>query len=254
MKKVTAFIGSKAKKATYQAVQEFEKSLKVHADIDFEYVFLSDYRIEFCDSCLQCFMKGEEHCPLKDDRDKLIEKMERSDGVVFATPNYAFQVSGRMKNFIDRLAFNYHRPRYFDKAFTGIVTQGVIGGSGIVKYLHTTGESMGFHASRGCCVTTLRPLTKKQQKSLSEEVGKAALRFHKELMRPAPVPSFFRLMLFRLARTAIKHADKKVKDYQHYKEKGWFESEYYYPTSLGIVKGLAGGLFDFLGHQLVKRQ
>jgi len=254
MKKVTAFIGTQSKKATYQAVQEFEKYLKQYADVDFEYVFLSDYHLEFCQSCLQCFVKGEEYCPSKDDRDVLLEKMEHSDGVIFATPNYAFHVTARMKNFIDRLAFIYHRPRFFDKAFTAVVTQGIYGGDGILKYLHTAGESLGFHVSKGCCVTTLRPMTKLQQKKLNQEIKKASARFYKELLRPAPSPSFFRLMLFRLARTNIKFIDKKCRDYQCYKAKGWFASEYYYPTSLGLTKRLAGNLFDFVARQLVKRQ
>jgi hypothetical protein len=34
MKKVTAFIGTASKKATYQAVQEFEQQLKHYGDID----------------------------------------------------------------------------------------------------------------------------------------------------------------------------------------------------------------------------
>jgi len=40
MKKVTAFIGSQRKQATYEAVREFEKNLKTYTEIDFEYVFL----------------------------------------------------------------------------------------------------------------------------------------------------------------------------------------------------------------------
>jgi len=32
-----------------------------------------------------------------------------SDGVIFATPNYSFQVSGIMKVFLDRLGFAFHR-------------------------------------------------------------------------------------------------------------------------------------------------
>ncbi|MCX5997288.1 MAG: flavodoxin family protein, partial [Chloroflexi bacterium] len=99
MKKVTAFIGSQTKRHTYQAVQEFEKNLKQYGEIDFEYVTLSDYRLEFCRGCLQCFDKGEEYCTLRDDRDVLLGKMEQSDGVILATPNYAWHVSARMKNF-----------------------------------------------------------------------------------------------------------------------------------------------------------
>ncbi len=59
----------------------------------------------FCRGCGTCFLKDEEHCPLEDDRDLLIRRMEDSDGVVFATPNYSLQVSGIMKTFLDRLAF-----------------------------------------------------------------------------------------------------------------------------------------------------
>lgn len=136
MKKVTAFIGSAQKKATYQAVQEFEKDLKRHGEIEFEYVFLNDYNLEFCRGCKFCFDKGEEFCPIRDDRDLLLEKMEQSDGVILATPNYTFQVSARMKNFLDRFAYVIHRPRFFNKTFAAIVTQGVFGGQGILKYLN----------------------------------------------------------------------------------------------------------------------
>ena len=37
-----------------------------------------------------CLNKGEELCPLKDDRDLLIDKMNNSDGIIFASPNYSF--------------------------------------------------------------------------------------------------------------------------------------------------------------------
>jgi multimeric flavodoxin WrbA len=59
-------------------------------DIDFEYVFLNDYNLEFYQGCMLCFDKGEQFCPHTDDRDVLIEKLERSDGVIFASPSYDF--------------------------------------------------------------------------------------------------------------------------------------------------------------------
>jgi len=250
--KVTAFIGTDSKEATYKAVLEFEKSLKQLSEIDFEIVFLKDYHLEFCHSCCNCFQNGEEYCPSKDDRDKLIERIWNSDGVIFATPNYTFQVSARMKNFIDRMAFIYHRPGFFGKAFTAVVTQGVLGGRDVLKYLYLTGENLGFHVSKGCSVTTHRPMTNAQQNKLSKEVKKAAARFHTELLRPAPSPSFFRLIMFRMARTSIKSVDKKFKDYQFYKEKGWFESAYYYPVKLNILKRLVGKITDGIGTKMAK--
>lgn len=254
MKKITAIIGSARKKATYQAAQEFEKNLKqLDGEIDFEYVFLHDYRLEFCRGCRLCIDKGEEYCPLKDDRDVLLAKLEQSDGVIFATPNYAFQVSARMKNLLDRFAFIFHRPRFFGKTFTAIVTQGAFGGKGILKYLETMGQNFGFNVTKGCFMRTLEPMTEIQQEKLKLEARKAAARFYKGLTRKAQsAPSLFRLMIFRMARTSLKLFDLKLRDNSYYQEKGWFESDYYHETSLGPVKKTAGHLFDFFGRVLVK--
>jgi multimeric flavodoxin WrbA len=252
MKKVTAFIGTQSKKATYTAVKEFEKNLKRCGEVDFEYVFLSDYHLEFCRGCKLCFNKGEEYCPLKDDRDVLLEKIEHSDGIILATPNYAFQVSASMKNFLDRIAFIDHRPRFFGKTCTAIVVQGIYGGGNILKYLNFANEAMGFHISRGFCATTLDPMTKLQKESLTRKVNQASARFYKELIRPVSPPSFIRLMLFRFSRTSIKHIDQTFRDYQYYKEKGWFESDYYFTAALGPIKKLAGNLFDLLGRRVSK--
>ncbi|AGF55801.1 multimeric flavodoxin WrbA [Clostridium saccharoperbutylacetonicum] len=256
MKKVTVFMGTSQKQATYQAVQEFEKNLKSYTDIDFEYVFLKDYHLKYCNGCKVCFEKGEENCPLKDDRNLLIEKMNNSDGVIFATPNYSFHVTAPLKNFLDRLAFVFHRPQFFGKTFTTIVTQGIFGGASIVKYLGNIGENLGFHVTKGCCLNTLKPITMRQQKKITQEVKKASTRFYKELMRQtSPTPSIFRLMMFRISRTSIMNIlNETYRDYIYFKEKGWFESDYYYDVSLGLFKNIAGKFFDFLGGWMAKHR
>ena len=222
MKRVTAFIGTPSRKATYRAVQLFEQNLKQYGEIEFEYVFLSDYRLELCRGCKLCFNKGEEFCPLKDDRDVLLEKMEKSDGIILATPNYAFHVSAWMKNLLDRLAYLYHRPRFFGKACTAVVTQGNTGGGAIAKYLCSSAENIGFHTSKGCWAQTLDPMTERQKRILGERVQKASARFYREMMRPTPAPSLFRLMIFRMTRTALKDVAHDFRDYQYYKENRWY--------------------------------
>lgn len=255
MKKIIAFIGSARKKTTYQAIQEFEKNLKQYGELDFEYVFLSEYHLEFCQGCKLCFDKGEEFCPLKDDRNVLLEKMEHSDGVIFATPNYAFQVSARMKNFFDRFAYILHRPRFFGKTFTAIVTQGIFGGKDILKYLEGMGANLGFYVTKGSCVSTLEPMTELQQKKLQQEIKKSSEKFYKGLIRQAPAaPSFFRLMMFRMSRTSIKSIDERYFDYNYYKDKGWFESDYYHETTLGPIKKFVGSFFDLLGCKMIKQK
>lgn len=255
MKKVTAFIGNYQKHATYEAVLEFGNHLKSYGEIDFEYIFLKDYRLDYCRGCKLCFDKGEEYCPLKDDRDLLIEKMNNSDGVIFATPNYAFHVSAPMKNMLDRLAFVFHRPRFFGKTFTAIVNQGIFGGNAIMKYLNNMGENFGFRVTKGCVLRTLEPRSEAAQKRITREINKASARFYKELMRPTPAaPSFFRLMMFRMSRTSIKlMLNDEYRDYRYYKERGWFESDYYDHVTLGSIKKTAGRVFDLMGKRMAKR-
>jgi len=254
MKKVTALVGTQTKKNTYKALKEFENNLLEYGEIDFESVFFSDYDIEFCRGCKECFDRGGEFCPIDDDLQILLDKIEDSDGIVFATPSYAFQAPARMKNFLDRTAYMNHRPRCFDQAFTVIVTYGVFGGSDIVKYLSTAGENLGFHSSKGCSVKTLEPMTEQREKQLKKEVEEASDRFYRELtLAEPPTPSFMRLALFRLTRTGIKDLDPTYHDYQYYSEKGWFDSDYYYPVSLGKTKKMVGYLSDFIGKQMIKR-
>lgn len=255
MKKVIAFIATPSKKATLRSVLEFEKNLQLYGDIDFEYLFLNEYHLEFCRGCKQCFLKGEEFCPAKDDRDILLAKMDNADGVIFATPTYAFQVSALLKNFLDRLAFLDHRPRFFGKTFTTLVTQGFYGGNDVLKYLNFAAESMGFHTSKGCCITALDPMTELQERQLTQKIKIAAAGFYRELKRPAAAPSFLRLMVFHLGRTSIRETlNGNFRDYQYYKERGWFTSDYFYPAPLGILKKLAGNIFEMIGRQMVKNQ
>jgi multimeric flavodoxin WrbA len=112
MKLVTAFVGSARKQGvTWRATRQLLDALEARGDVRSELLFLSGHRIGLCTGCKACFIRGEEYCPLHDDRDLLIEKLNRSDGVILASPVYSFQVSAHMKAFIDRLGFAFHRLR-----------------------------------------------------------------------------------------------------------------------------------------------
>ena len=185
VRKVTAFVGSARKKHTYNAAAQFLSNLQAMGDVEVEIVRLSDYQLQICRGCKLCCDRGEEYCPLKDDRDLLLEKMMASDGVVFATPNYSFQVSALMKAFLDRLGFAFHRPRFFGKAFTSIVAQGIFGGNKIVSYLDFVGSGLGFNTVKGSCITTLEPMTEKQQYKIDRTLAAQARRYYARLQKPA---------------------------------------------------------------------
>jgi multimeric flavodoxin WrbA len=254
--KVTAFVGSARKRHTYYATAQFLHYLQLSANIEYEIITLSDYHIEVCRGCKLCLDKGEELCPLKDDRDLLIEKINDSDGIILASPNYSFNVSGLMKVFLDRLGFNFHRPRFFGKTFTSIVVQGVYGGKKITEYFDFIGKGLGFEVVKGCCLNSMEPMTEKDKKIFDSKVEKLSRKFYSSLNRKEyMVPTLFELMVFRMSRTALNLVlDESWKDYRYYRQNGWFETDYYYPVKLGLLKKLAGKIFDQLFRRLYIRK
>ena len=256
VKRVTAFVGTARKKHTYYAVRQFLDNLKSFGDVECEIVALSDYNLETCRGCKNCFIKGEEFCPLKDDRDVLIGKMMTSDGVVFASPNYSYQVSAIMKTFLDRLGFVFHRPRFFGKTFTSIVAQGIYGGSKIVKYLDFAGMGLGFNVVKGSCTTALDPMSEKERQKIDSIAAGHSKRFHTRLSQPQyPVPALFKVCAFRAARTSMRvMLDETSRDFTYYREKGWFEADYFYPVRLNMFKKAAGSLVDYITSRSAKKQ
>jgi hypothetical protein len=46
--------------------------------------------------------------------------------------------------------------------------------------------------------------------------------------------------------------DDSFRDYTYYADKGWLESDYYYPTRLGVLKKGAGKLFDLVSARMTR--
>ena len=102
--KVTIFNGSpRGKKGnTHFMVKEFSKGAE-QAGAEVENIFLVKKKIRPCRGCLSCWIKTPGICVINDDMAELIYKFDESDIVVFATPVYVDNVTGIMKNFMDRL-------------------------------------------------------------------------------------------------------------------------------------------------------
>jgi multimeric flavodoxin WrbA len=256
MKRVTAFVGSARKKHTYDAVRQFLDDLQRLGEVESEIVVLSDHQLGTCTGCQVCFAKGEELCPLKDDRDVLLGKVMASDGVIFASPNYSFHVSAIMKIFLDRLGFVFHRPRFFGKTFTSIVAQGIYGGDKLMKYFDFVGNALGFNTVKGSCFTAFDPMTERDKQKRDRVLARQSQRFHGSLLKSDyPAPTLLKLMAFRMGRTSIRlELDDRSRDYRHYKDMGWFESAYFYPVRLGPLKRLAGGLFDSTQTKITRKR
>ena len=249
-KRVTVISGSPHRGgATERAARMFLEGLQSKGDVEGEIVRLSDYNLGLCRGCKVCFNRGEDLCPLKDDRDLIIRKMEDSDGIVFASPNYSWHVSGVMKAFLDRLGFVFHRPRFHGKTATAIVVQGIFRGGQIRKYLEYCAGGLGFNVTKGSVHKTLEPMPDKALEEMKRSLAQHSRRFYDRLLRSQfPTPSFFGLMMFRMSRSGIRqNVSAEHPDYRHFLNKGWFESGFYYHVRLGVLRRAAGSLFDWAG-------
>lgn len=102
--KIIVFNGSPRGKGgtTNVMVEEFLAGA-VEAGAEAENIFLVEKNINHCLGCVTCWVKTPGKCLQKDGMEELIEKFMGSDIAVLATPVHIDNVTGIMKNFIDRL-------------------------------------------------------------------------------------------------------------------------------------------------------
>ncbi len=102
--RITAFNGSPRGKGsnTGVMVSEFLAGASA-AGAETEQVFLSQKEIDHCMGCFRCWTATPGKCVINDDMTDLLERVMSSDLIVLATPLYVDDVSGIMKDFMDRL-------------------------------------------------------------------------------------------------------------------------------------------------------
>ncbi|MCY1720712.1 flavodoxin family protein [Prolixibacteraceae bacterium Z1-6] len=104
--KVIAFNGSPIKEGnTHSLIQAFFNVLNP-SGIETEEINIGLKPVNSCLSCYKCMHNQDKKCAqTKDKLNDYIARMEEADGIILASPVYFAQVSGQMKNFIDRAGF-----------------------------------------------------------------------------------------------------------------------------------------------------
>lgn len=99
--KITAINGSPKRKrgATYLMVEEFLKGAQDQG-AETNHILLSNMNIHHCIGCLSCWMKTPGVCVFHDDIQKI--DLSDSDIIIYATPLYIDNISGLLKNYMDR--------------------------------------------------------------------------------------------------------------------------------------------------------
>jgi multimeric flavodoxin WrbA len=249
--KILAIMSSPRKKDSYGITGKVEAILAKNQNIEFEYLFLSEYKLLQCQGCYTCLQKGEQYCPLKDDRDILLGKMKNADGIVFVTPSYVFQISSNLKIFIERFAFLSMRPVFFGKTALLVVTCSSPG-FGLkepIDYLRLVLFAWGFKNT--CDIGVIVPIGYKPSEETrvknEQLIAGSSNQFYESLINEKEwKPSFNIMMQFKVLKLhaeALK--ETYTADYEYYKDKN-----FYVNVKLNPVKK---NFSDILGNLIKKK-
>lgn len=145
IKKVIAYIGTmKGEKSnTYLLVKTILEAAFYRESVKCEIITGRDILIKPCLGCNHCFKTGicclDEHDDMKLLKNKILE----ASIVIFASPVYVHNVSGTMKNFIDRIGQWIHTMRLAGKYGIALSTNYTNGDDSVTRYLEEILWQMG---------------------------------------------------------------------------------------------------------------
>jgi multimeric flavodoxin WrbA len=255
--KVLVIMGSPRKGNTYRAAERILEILQETTPVEWEYVMLGEISLSPCRGCNTCFDRGEESCPLNDDASGLEQKMLAADGVIFASPVYAMQVSGLMKTFIDRHSYIFHRPRFFRQKALILTTAGVMGINEVLDYLEQVARIWGFEVAARVGIITLEGMGPSSRVQENErKLMEAAAAFSAALRRGSrSSPGLSDVIIFHGMRAIFDElADLFPADHRYWTRKGWLDpgQRYYVDVPVNPLYHLIGVIAEWYSRRQVR--
>ncbi len=215
--KILAICSSAKNGNTYSVLNSIKEN---YPSIDFKILMLKDVNLERCLGCYSCIRLGEKNCPLKDDRDTIINEILESDGVVFASPVYVNSATSLMKIFIERTGYEGHRPRFYDKFAMTIAVCGMFGAKETNQFMTDIFTQYGFNFVSSL---ELQVATKTEKETLYNHklIIEAFDAFIDKIEKgERNKPSMGQLVRFNLFKLISEHQKDYFKaDYEYYKDK-----------------------------------
>lgn len=260
--RIVILMGSPRKHDSFNVCKEIEARLG-NKNINYDYIFLKDYEIQDCRGCGLCFKKSENLCPCNDDLNVIREKLLEADGIIFATPVYAYQVPAPLKRIIDRMSFLFHRQELVGKPALIVVTSDGGGHKQVNKYMKMTAS--GWACDLIGIINIISPMYFKDRGESSAwvynegyhhktylRIEKLAHKFKQTLeSQVIKTPSYYDIFMFNCLRTKTFTSNA---DYDFWNEKDWLNSYYFYDAKINPLKKLFGAtlrlIINLVGRRL----
>lgn len=233
---VVAVMGTNRKGRTQEVVERIDAIFQGKGEPAFEYIYLKDKDIRFCTGCHNCIFIGEDKCPIKDDMRGIEDKMMEADAVIFASPAYMMNVTAIMKNFLDRVAYNCHRPKYFGRKALLVANSSPFATKAAVRAMKDFAGSAGFECMD--LQTSLLPMPMAEDARQKEwrKVEEKAELFYDAIAHPKKRKlNLDDLMLFTAMKTMARLVPDTMKaDYAYFKKCGAYEGKRWYIDDVKI--------------------
>ena len=197
---------------------------------EFEEIILPNDFNNFCYGCANCILKGENQCPHFNIVGPIVEKLEKADLIILATPVFVGSCTGGLKALLDHFGYMWlpHRPKasMFKKVGLIITTAGGSGVKSTVKLLKSNLFYLGIPKIYNYGVTTMKmkgnycdyndkDKIKSQVKSKTKKIKRSLNK------RKVGIKTKFFFKLFGMTQ---KNGWNKV-DVDYWKETGWLDGK-----------------------------
>jgi multimeric flavodoxin WrbA len=169
-------------------------------------------------------------------------RMLEADGLILASPVYVNDVSGTVKNWMDRLAHASHRPAFAGKCAYLLATVGDGPSGHALRTMHMALSQWGFYIAgqsgfKTGALMAQDELEANYQEQTSRIAGRLFRAIHEQRFRK---PSFVSLMTFCIQQRYWQRNGREEKslDYAYWQSRGWTEPkrEFYIDHEAGWFK------------------
>ena len=223
---LTVFHGSPRKGNTYTATTIFTEELKKLGRVNITEFYLPKALPEFCTGCQKCLGNPNDSCPHAEYAEPVLASILKSDALIFATPHFACNMSGAMKNLLDHLDFLTMnvapRKEVFQKrAF--IITTGS-GSAAAIKLIRKFLLNWGVNRVYSICIRMFTDkwdkMPMKKQKRIDRRLRKAANSFFNTKVKRPRISSVIMYHVFKFI--IRRYIGEGNYPFEYWKEQGYF--------------------------------
>ena len=227
--------GSPRRGNTWEVLKLTEEEMNKNGEFEFEEIELAKENIPTCLGCFNCIIKGESLCPHKNTIQRIVSKIEEADAIIITSPVYSMQITGLLKNFIDHMSYNFHRPRFFYKKVLIITTTAGAGHKEAANYL----KEVMYYWDVDYVLTM--PIAYRDIQ-LNDIINRKADKFALELnSRKVHEPSFKSILMYNVWRAmSINGNGVGIADCKYWSNEKLKETNFYPGIPIGFVKRTFG--------------